>query len=454
MRAEKIHPLQQVVRKHGAGETVGIYCLCTTHPFVLESAMIRGRGHEGLLWIESTANQVNLQGGYSGMTPAQFACFVVETAERVGLEPNRIVLGGDHLGPHLWRSDLGETAMERAYELVRACVEAGYTKLHLDASQPCRDDPQGGSAGSPPLELVADRTARLCAAAEEAADRMHAALRPVYVVGSDVPPPGGAKSEVHQVAITSAASVKEVLEATERAFSAHGLETAWERVVAVVVQPGIEFGATTILDYDREKVTELARFVESYEGLVYEAHSTDYQTTEALRQMVEDHFAILKVGPWLTFAFREAVLALEAMEREMLGRRRDVELSRLSEALEQAMLENPSYWQDYYGEDIEVSCFARRFGFSDRVRYYWSNPRVQAAVARLLANLEANPIPLPLLSFYLPEEYHLVRTKLIPNRPRALIRSRISAVLTAYDYACGPRSETAEKEGSDESTWE
>lgn len=67
-------------------------------------------------------------------------------------------------------------------------------------------------------------------------------------------------------------------------------------------------------EYHREEAQTLSRFIEAQPGLVYEAHSTDYQSREALRALVEDHFAILKVGPALTFAFREAVFALAAIE--------------------------------------------------------------------------------------------------------------------------------------------
>lgn len=50
--------------------------------------------------------------------------------------------------------------------------------------------------------------------------------------------------------------------------------------------------------------------VNDYSHLVFEAHSTDYQTKEAYKQLVHDHFAILKVGPALTFAMRGFIRTL------------------------------------------------------------------------------------------------------------------------------------------------
>ena len=159
--------------------------------------------------------------------------------------------------------------------------------------------------------------------------------------------------------------------------------------------------------------------------------------------MVRDHFAILKVGPWLTFAFREAVFALAAMEDEWLASRKDVALSRVREALEAAMLENPSHWKVYYsGGDAELM-FARKYSYSDRSRYYWPQPGVAAALQRLLNNLTVHPLPVSLLSQYLPKQWEAIREGRLENHPGELIRAKILEVIDIYGYACG--METAAK---------
>ena len=63
----------------------------------------------------------------------------------------------------------------------------------------------------------------------------------------------------------------------------------------------------------------LTELLKDEAGLVYEAHSTDYQRPESYRNLVRDGFAILKVGPALTFAMREVLEALSLIEAE-LGR--------------------------------------------------------------------------------------------------------------------------------------
>jgi D-tagatose-1,6-bisphosphate aldolase subunit GatZ/KbaZ len=219
---------------------------------------------------------------------------------------------------------------------------------------------------------------------------------------------------------------------TREAFRREGLDAAWERVVAVVVQPGVEFGDDFVLPYDPAAAADLSRFIET-RPFVYEAHSTDYQTPAALRQLVRDHFAILKVGPGLTFAFREAVFALAMMEKELLP---EAEQSHIIETLEVVMLAKPDYWRKYYRGDERELAFKRKYSFSDRIRYYWPEPAVQQAFDCLLSNLTQRAIPLTLLSQFLPEQYEQVRAGRRSALPQALILNKVEAVLEMYERAC------------------
>ncbi len=379
-----------------------------------------------MLCIESTSNQVNQFGGYTGMTPRHFADFVGSIADRTGLARNRILLGGDHLGPYPWRGEPAGAAMEKACESVRQCVEAGYAKIHLDASMRCADDP----AGALDEKVIAERAAALCKAAE---DTRGGAAGPVYIIGTEVPVPGGEQAASAGPSATRPEDAQRTVEDARAAFFARGLEDAWERVVGLVVQPGVEFGDDVVFEYDRAGARSLSTSLPAAPELVYEAHSTDYQTPRGLRELVEDHFAILKVGPWLTFAFREAVFALSAIEQEWLGGG-----SHVREALEDAMLRNPAHWRPYYSGDEAALRFARKYSFSDRSRYYWPDPKVQAELGKLIANLTEKKPPVTLLSQYMPAQYEAVRAGAVENKPAALIEHRIREVLRAYVAACKP----------------
>ncbi|MFL1089387.1 class II D-tagatose-bisphosphate aldolase non-catalytic subunit, partial [Acinetobacter baumannii] len=91
--------------------------------------------------IEATSNQVNQFGGYTGMQPADFRDFVYNIARTVGFPAERIILGGDHLGPNCWQDEPAAVAMEKSIDLIKAYVAAGFSKIHLDASMSCADDP-------------------------------------------------------------------------------------------------------------------------------------------------------------------------------------------------------------------------------------------------------------------------------------------------------------------------
>jgi D-tagatose-1,6-bisphosphate aldolase subunit GatZ/KbaZ len=417
-------------REAGKG---GTYAVCSAHVAVIEAAVRQSLQDGSILHVESTSSQVNQFGGYSGSTPSQFAHFIRSAAERAGLPSERILLGGDHLGPFPWRAEPSGSALGKACELVQDCVAAGYQKIHLDASMPCADDPSSNL----PERLIAERAALLCQAAEKAFQKLPPGSPPLtYVIGSEVPPPGGESVDEHPPAVTTAEHANRTLQTFRDAFAGLGLSFAWEKVIALVVQPGVDFGSNAIFDYDPVKAQSLSAALSNHAGIVFEAHSTDYQSPQALARMIRDHFAILKVGPWLTFAYREALLALSSIERVLFGTKSDRQRSKVWVVLEDAMLRNPSPWKAYYhGSEGEV----RRdltYGFSDRCRYYWHEPAVQAEVSRLLHNLAAKSIPLTLVSQYLPPEYEAIRAGALEAVPEKMIQYHIRRVLSVYANAC------------------
>jgi D-tagatose-1,6-bisphosphate aldolase subunit GatZ/KbaZ len=199
----------------------------------------------------------------------------------------------------------------------------------------------------------------------------------------------------------------------------------------------VDFGEWEIFDYDRAQARDLSAALPANASLVYEAHSTDYQTANALAQLVEDHFAILKVGPWLTFAYREAVFALSSIERELLGRRKGCHLSQVRDALENVMLQNPVHWRSYYQGSGDEQALSRAFSYSDRCRYYWHESAVKSEVTLLFENVSAIQIPLPLISQYFPSQYEDVRTGRLREQPEMLVQRHIRSVLSNYAKACG-----------------
>lgn len=430
--------LQNILQRNWQSGIGGTYAVCSAHPAVIEAAIQQALADGLLLHVESTSSQVNQFGGYTGSKPGQFAQWVRTAAMSAGLPASRVLLGGDHLGPFPWRKEASRSALEKAGNLVRDCVVAGYQKIHLDASMTCADDPKPGISE----RVIAARAAMLCRVAEDAHRELPSgSTRPVYVIGTEVPVPGGELDDAGAIAITKASDVHRTLEVFRLAFSELGLQSAWDRVVALVVQPGVDFGSNAVFDYDRTKASSLSDAITAHPGIVFEAHSTDYQSSEALAQMVQDHFAILKVGPWLTFAYREAVLALSAIERELFRNPSGRRVSQVREVLEETMLRDPSHWRSYYHGTEEDVSRDRIYGYSDRCRYYWNQPAVQEEVAQLLQNVGAIPIPLTLISQYMPHQYEAIRAGELPVVPKLMIQHHVRRVLRMYAEACTvPRS--------------
>ena len=422
--------LQEIISENKLGHHSGIYSCCSANEDVIRAALDRARRTKTVVLIESTSNQVNQDGGYTGMTPADFADFVYGLAREMGLAKHNVFLGGDHLGPLPWVDLPEEEAMAHAEVLVKQCVLAGYEKIHLDTSmRVATDDPDAPFL----TKTCAERGARLCRACEDAfAEYKQSypdAEAPLYIIGSEVPVPGG-DFNAGEMGVTTAEDAVNTRAIYEKAFNEAGVGEAFKRVVGIVVEMGVEFHEFSLDEYSRPRVAELVTAMRT-EKLTIEGHSSDYQTVDNLTRMCEDGVGILKVGPAFTFSLREAMFALENIEKELYFEEPE-KLSNYRATLERVMLEDPSSWESYYQGSENDQRIARAYSFYDRCRYYLSNPEVKQARAALLENLSGNKIPLCALSQYLPTQYFRVRNGMIRNEPLDIVIDRIGDRVDCY----------------------
>ncbi|KRB55035.1 tagatose-bisphosphate aldolase [Rhizobium sp. Root708] len=403
----------------------GITSVCSAHPMVIEAALRRASSERRAVLIEATCNQVNHEGGYTGMSPADFRHFIERIAADVGFDVDLVVLGGDHLGPNPWKTLPADEAMRRAELMVAAYVEAGFEKLHLDTSMGC--------AGEVPAladELTAARAARLTVVAEATAERI-GRRPPVYVIGTEVPPPGGATHALDELDVTRPEAALATLRVHRQAFTAAGVQSALERVIGIVVQPGVEFGNENVVLYKPDKARSLAAALTEMPGLLFEAHSTDYQPTAELRALVDDGFGILKVGPGLTFALREALYGLAAIANQLDVQSRSTSLPA---TMEKVMLDRPVHWSGHYSGTEEEQRLQRHFSYSDRIRYYWPDRRASDAIEDLLKKLPKS-IPETLISQHLGRVYPQVVSGAVAPFARDLCLAAIDLALSPYSRA-------------------
>ena len=197
-----------------------------------------------------------------------------------------------------------------------------------------------------------------------------------------------------------------------------------------MVQPGVEYGNENIVGYDRDAGRELSAALNDWPSLVYEAHSTDYQGASELTDLVEDGFSILKVGPELTFALREALYALDLIASDLFPEYR---CRSLKAEMERLMVATPKYWMRHYAGGDGKAYYLRHYSLSDRIRYYWSLPQARECVENLMSCLEGQRIPLSLMWQHMPAAAGYSGRPLKVNE---LLISRVESVLQKYRSAC------------------
>jgi D-tagatose-1,6-bisphosphate aldolase subunit GatZ/KbaZ len=409
--------LRDIIARNKAGECIAIPSVCSAHPEVISASLQLASRLNRPLVIEATSNQVNQFGGYTGMDAKAFVACIDDLKSKNGISPNLIELGGDHLGPQVWKSETAEMAMAKARELVSDYVRAGINKIHLDCSEGC--------AGEPLLidnETAAERAASLAVSCLDAASAPEELL---FVIGTEVPPPGGARLDDNgHVIPTSPVSAAKTLIAHRNAFANKGIADLWPQVSGLVVQPGVEFGPDQIFNLPADVEPGLRDVISDYPGICLEAHSTDYQPPETFLNLAKMGFAFQKVGPALTFALRRALYALDEIVQKLTPS--SVTLPMVMEA---AMRENPKHWRSYYSEDEK---FKWHFSYADRIRYYWPLPIVQEAVENLISTFDELKVSEQILA----ESFSLSvldRSEgLAPSRGSAIVRSEVQSALLPY----------------------
>ncbi|WP_108815538.1 class II D-tagatose-bisphosphate aldolase non-catalytic subunit [Loktanella sp. Alg231-35] len=354
--------LRDIIQRNRAGAAVAIPSVCSAQPDVLRASLGLAQRLGRQVVIEATSNQVNQDGGYTGMTPRGFIDFVHGIADSAAVDRDLIIFGGDHLGPQAWRShDVGH-AMDKAETMLRDYVAAGFGKIHLDCSEGCAGEP--AQLGDAQTAMRSAQLARICT---EVADDL------LFVVGTEVPPPGGARAdEEGDIPPTDPAAARATLDAHDQAFGDMA-----PLIGGLVVQPGVEFSPTAVHHMPLDRDPGLIDSIADRPGVCLEAHSTDYQNPAVFPRLAELGFAFQKVGPALTFAYREALYGLDQL-RDPLGG--------LQSAMEAVMLADPSKWQNHYEGSDAALYQQRHFGLADRIRYYWPTVEAQSAVTDLLSS--------------------------------------------------------------------
>jgi D-tagatose-1,6-bisphosphate aldolase subunit GatZ/KbaZ len=365
------------LRRSGKAQ-ITLLAVCPNSAAVLEAAIKEAAQNNAPMLFAATLNQVDTDGGYTGWTPGEFVRLMNEIAHQYQWNgPLYPCL--DHGGP--WLKDRHtlehlsyEETMGRVKESLTACIEAGYTLLHIDPTVDRLLYP-----GSPvPVEIVVERTVELIAHAEEVIHQR--GLPPMaYEVGTE---------EVHG-GLVSFERFEHFLKTLRERLDRQNLLSAWPRFI--VAQVGTDLHTTY---FDPEAARRLHEIVSPF-GSVIKGHYTDWVENPA------DYPAAgmggANVGPEFTAEEYLALKDLEIKERALRTYRPQIRSSNFMEVLREAVVESGRWKKWLQAEEIglpftDLSMDRQEWLLQTGARYIWTTPAVVEARQRLYENFKGSTL--------------------------------------------------------------
>jgi tagatose-1,6-bisphosphate aldolase non-catalytic subunit AgaZ/GatZ len=348
---------------------ITLLAVCPNSDAVLEAAIEVAAKTAAPMLFATTLNQVDRDGGYTRWTPGEYVARMGKLAEKHGCDtPLYPCL--DHGGP--WLKDdqatlgFGET-MAEVKRSITACLQAGYTLLHVDPTV------DRGLSGDGPLDvrIVVERTMELMAHAE--AERRRLGIGPVaYEVGTEEVAGGLANME----------SFEGFVRLLRAALEERELMQAWP--VFVVGKVGTDLH-TSLFD---PEVAKRLRAITAPHGSLVKGHYTDW--VDNPEAYPASGMGGANVGPEFTAEEAEALRMLCDYEAA-LARSRLLTPSRFYEALTQAVV-GSGRWRKWLQSDEpeefdKLSVERQRWLVTSGARYVWTQPQVVESRSRLYENL-------------------------------------------------------------------
>jgi tagatose-1,6-bisphosphate aldolase non-catalytic subunit AgaZ/GatZ len=397
------------LRQSGRGE-ITLLAVCPNSEAVLEAAVKTAATCRAPMLFAATLNQVDMDGGYTGWTPAAFVRQMNEFARKYHWDgPLYPCL--DHGGPWLKdRHTLDRLSLDETMTLVKgsleACVQAGYQLIHIDPTVD-RILPPGDAV---PLEVVVERTVELMAHTEQYRRRRN--LPPVaYEVGTE---------EVHG-GLVDEARFQHFLHVLKVKLDAKGLGYAWP--CFVVAQVGTDLHTTFFDPSAAQRLyTTLAPL-----GSLAKGHYTDW--VENPEAYPASGMGGANVGPEFTAAEYLALRDLEAQEQAWQVNHPEQERSHFMDRLSQEVVGSGRWmkWLQPAEKGLafeELPPSRQAWLVQTGSRYIWTAPDVVAARQQLYQNL-----------------------KLVLSDPQGYVVDAIGRVVEGYirkfnlyeanDYVCG-----------------
>lgn len=345
-----------------------LFAVCPNSEAVTRAALQTAKEANAPMLFAATLNQVDRDGGYTGLTPKELTGFISDYSKKIGLQ-SPVYTCLDHGGPwlkdkHFTENYSFEKSMAEVKTTLEACIDAGYALLHIDPTV----DIRLGNDEPIPIDLVVERTLDMIEHAENY--RRSNNYPPIsYEVGTE---------EVHG-GLANMESFDRFLEGLDKGLKEKGIEESWP--CFVVGKVGTDLHTT---EFDPKVAAKLTKHAKEFGALV-KGHYSDYVDNP------EDYplsgMGGANVGP--EFTEEEFIALMELVDLEnKIGKD-----SGLKNSLKNAVI-NSNRWQKWLTKDEKGKNFddladnRQLWIMRTCSRYIWTNPNVVEARNKLYRNLD------------------------------------------------------------------
>jgi tagatose-1,6-bisphosphate aldolase non-catalytic subunit AgaZ/GatZ len=355
-----------------------IFAACPNSLSVIRAALKSSKRCNAPIKFATTLNQVDLDGGYTGLTPSEFADTIHNHARNLNVT-SPIIIAIDHGGP--WLKDVHKTekwsyfkTMSAVKESLEAAIKAGYDLLHIDATV----DITLTAETNINIEVVAERTLELLEHAENFRLKNNYP-RISYEVGTE---------EVHG-GLADLNVFSRFLKLLKQGLKQKGFTDIWP--CFVVGKVGTDLHTTTFDPLIARQLTEIAK---SYGSLIKGHYSDNVDNPEAYP---ESGMGAANIGPEFTEVEYDALIGLEQMQQTLLADGKISKPVAMKKKLWESVIKSGRWrkWllpdensSDFYANTLERQQWLIKTG----CRYIWEDPEVVSARTGLYKNISIHGI--------------------------------------------------------------
>jgi D-tagatose-1,6-bisphosphate aldolase subunit GatZ/KbaZ len=355
-----------------------IFAACPNSISVIRAALKASKRCDAPVKFAATLNQVDTDGGYTGLTHAEFVKTIRIHARNLNVK-SPVIIAIDHGGPWLkdihkseqWSYDRTMSAVKKSFE---SAIRAGFDLIHVDPTV----DITVPTNRSISIDMVAERTIELIAHAEKFRSENNFG-QISYEVGTEEVHGGLADLEVFT----------RFLELLRQGLAKERLHNIWP--CFVVGKVGTDLHTSTFDPSVALKLSEIARRY----GSLIKGHYSDNVTNPEGYPL--SGMGAANVGPEFTEREYDALLELEEMQQYLDSEGKIGKPAQMKGQLWKSVIES-GRWKKWLlaGEDPvnfhSALPHRQEWLVKTGCRYIWEDPEVVSARSLLYNNLDIHGI--------------------------------------------------------------